>query len=627
MNPNYLPVSDYAIVGDSRSAALVSRDGSIDWLCWPRFDSRSTFARLLDASKGGFFSIRPAGAFSARRRYLDQTNILETTFETGSGIVRLIDLMPALPEAQKRTMLLPFRQLLRRVEGVSGKVDMVATYEPRPNFARLCPNLERRAQNAIWCADGPEVWHLTSTCPLEVTGHSTAIGKCTLNAGERHDFALSYETHSPAVFPLVGSAANDVVESSVRFWRDWSSHLTYEGPYRDAVLRSALVLKLLSYAPSGGIIAAPTTSLPESVGGVRNWDYRYCWLRDASFTVGALYDCGFPSEGHAFVDWLLYATRLTHPSLQILYDVFGESRLPERELDHLEGYCGSRPVRVGNDARGQFQLDVYGEVLGAIEEYTDRGEELYRDTKRLARELADIVVRRWKEPDSGIWEKRSGLRQHTHAKVMAWAALDSAERLVRKGRIDGDVAVWRRTKDEIKQAVLTYGFNAKLNAFTSELLGEELDASLLAVARVGFLEAGDPRLLGTIDAIRRELEHDGLVHRYRSETTDDGLPPGEGAFLPCSFWLVESLAIANRPDDARALFENLLGRANDVGLWSEEAAVPSGQLIGNFPQALTHIGLLNAASRLEQPQAKRGEGSQAAQRTAARSAKPSSPGR
>ncbi len=607
----YPPIGDYAIIGDTRSAALISRHGSIDWLCWPRFNSRSVFARMLDANLGGYFEIQPAVPFEAGRRYVDATNVLETTFITSGGRARVLDLMPALTEEKKDRVLLPFRELLRRIECVEGEVPMTVSYVPRPNYGRSVPHLAVRHGDTIACMDGPEVWCLRSDVTMKIVDRGIARAEVTVKAGERHDFALSYETHAPAVYARINGDTDAVIDETLSFWREWSSQLEYDGPYREQVLRSALTLKLMAYAPSGGIVAAPTTSLPELIGGIRNWDYRFCWLRDASFTVAALYDCGFETEGSAFVDWLLYATRLTQPSLQILYDVFGESRLPEAQLHHLDGYRGSRPVRIGNAARDQLQLDVYGEVLGAIEEYTERGATLLHDEKRLACGLAKVVMKRWREPDSGIWEKRGGRKQHVHAKIMCWAALDSAERLAEKGRIDGPVDQWRATKDEIKRVVLERGFNRKLNAFVSEFDGEELDASLLYVSRVGFLEGDDPRILGTIDAIRKKLGHDDLILRYRSEKTDDGLPPGEGAFLPCSFWLVEALAIAKRMDEASELFEKLIGRANDLGLLSEEASVPDGDLVGNFPQALTHIGLLNAAIRLQRPIARRGKGSEA----------------
>ena len=594
----YLPISSYAAIGDTRSIALVSLHGSIDWLCWPRFDSESLFARLLDAERGGFFSIAPSEPFLAARHYIDETNVLATTFTTDRGIARLTDLMPVMREAEKSQHLQPFRQLLRRIEVVEGEVPIAVTFAPRLRFARRMVDLQLRG-DAIRCVDGPSVLQLRSDAKLTVQGPD-ATARFALRRGERRDFALAFDTHAPAVLPHVGDGATAAIERSIAFWKEWSSALAYDGPYRDAVLRSALVLKLLSYAPSGAVVAAATTSLPERIGGVRNWDYRYCWLRDAAFTVAAMDDCGFEVEGGAFVSWLLYATRLTHPRLQILYDVFGESRLRERTLDHLEGYRGSRPVRVGNDAAGQFQLDIYAEVLGAAEEHIERkgtldGQGVPRDVRGLLCRLADQVVKRWREPDSGIWEKRSGRRQHVHAKVMAWAALDAALRLHEHGVIrGGDVATWRRERDAIKELVLDRGFNRRLDSFVSVLNGDELDGSLLYIARVGFLPADDPRMLSTIEAIRRTLGRDELVYRYELRT-EDGLPPGEGAFLACSFWMAEALALAGRREEAEEVMKKLLRRANDVGLFSEEIDVESGELLGNFPQALTHIGLINAA--------------------------------
>lgn len=601
---NAIPaISDYALIGDTRSAALISREGSIDWLCWPRFDSRSVFARLLDLERGGHFSIRPAGRFDVHRCYLDGTNVVETTFETKTGRVRLLDLMPALTEERKKTRLLPLRSLIRRLEGIEGRVEMEVDYQPRPDYARGLPGLQLRFEDTVWCAFGPEVWHLRSNVRFQIREPSRATARFTVGAGERRHFALSYETHAPAVFANIDEAADREIDETIGFWRQWASQLAYDGPHREAVMRSALLLKLLTYAPSGAIVAAPTTSLPERIGGIRNWDYRYCWLRDASFTAAALYDCGFEVEGGAFVDWMLYATRLTHPDFQILYDVFGESRLSERELKHLRGYRGSSPVRVGNDAHGQFQLDVYGEVLGAIEEYATRGERLRGDTRRLTRRLADLVSARWSEPDNGIWEKRSGREHHVHGKVLAWAGLDSAERLARAGHLDIDPSRWSRAKQDLRDAILEHGFNRRLGTFVSTFGGDELDASLLQIARVGFLAPDDPRLASTIDAIRRQLGSGDLIYRY-TERTDDGLPPGEGAFLACSFWLVEALAITRRLEEATAVFERLLARANDLGLYSEEISVGSGEMVGNFPQALTHIGLMNAALRLQRPLAR-----------------------
>jgi GH15 family glucan-1,4-alpha-glucosidase len=589
----YRPIGDYAIIGCTRSAALISSGGSIDWLCWPRFDSPSIFARILDFQRGGFFAIRPAEVFKAKRRYLPSTNVLETTLTCHSGVVKLLDLMPVMREEEKHRRLTPFRQILRRVECISGNVAMQVEFAPRMDYGRSPIDLTYRG-DSICCELNPIVMHLRSDIRFMLTGPD-ASAQFTIQEGASHDFALAFDDHAPAVFPHIGREATEEIERTIAFWRQWSSQFSYKGAYRDEVLRSALVLKLLSYAPSGAIVAAPTTSLPERVGGVRNWDYRYCWLRDASFTVAALDDCGFTIEGGAFVDWLLYATRLTHPKLQILYDVFGEPRIPEKTLDFLEGYRGSKPVRIGNDARDQVQLDIYGELLGAVEEHSRSGFTFYRDVQELLCRLADRVAERWKEPDSGIWEKRSERKQHVHAKVMAWAALDCAERLVKGNSLPGDrLDTWRRTKEEIHQTVLERGFNNRLGSFVSIFDGDELDSSLLYISRVGFLPPDDPRILGTIAAIRQRLGRDELLYRYEIRT-DDGLPPGEGTFLTCSFWLVEALVLAGRTDEAREIFEKLLARCNDVGLYSEEIDAESGELLGNFPQALTHIGMMNAA--------------------------------
>jgi GH15 family glucan-1,4-alpha-glucosidase len=597
--PDSVPIADYAAIGCTRSVALISRGGSIDWLCWPRFDSPSIFGRLLDIGKGGFFAIHPAIQHESRREYLDGTNVIRTTFTTERGTAKLLDLMPVLTEEEKRSKLTPFRQLLRRIEVIDGELPVEVVYAPRPDYARITPRLQQRG-DSIHCGWGARVLNFRSDAKFEID-EGTAIARFTLKAGQSRTFALGFDDHTPAVLP---SISDDAIERTIKFWRDWSSQLTYDGPHRALVLRSALVLKLLTYAPTGAIVAAATSSLPESIGSVRNWDYRYCWLRDASWTVTALFDCGFPNEGAAFLDWLLYSTRLTHPHLQMLYDVFGESRVPETTLDHLAGYRDSRPVRIGNDAHGQFQLDVYGELLGAVEEATRRGERLDGDVQHLIRRLTEIVCERWQEPDAGIWEKRGGARQHVHGKVMAWSALDSAQRIAKRCHLKIDDARIERTKSAIKEEVMTHGFSARRHSFTGIYGDEEVDASLLFIARVGFIDATDPRMLGTIDAIRADLEHSGLMYRYDTRETDDGLPSGEGAFLACSFWLVEALALAGRVGQARTLFDDLARRGNDVGLFSEEIDVNSGEFLGNFPQALTHIALLTAALCLAQAEEK-----------------------
>ena len=593
MTASYLPISDYAIIGCTRSAALISRDGSIDWLCWPRFDSPSVFARILDVERGGFFAVRPSIPYTAKRRYIDDTNVLETTFSTEGGVARLIDLMPVMTEEAKRHVLTPFRQVLRRVECVEGEAQLEVVYAPRPEYAAVVPRLEVW-RDAVVCNWAARVLHLRSDAQFTVTDKGTARAAFSLSRGESRTFALGYDDHTPAVVPRL-----DGIEDTIAFWKRWSSQLTYEGMHRDAVMRSVLALKLLTYAPSGAIVAAPTTSLPEHIGGIRNWDYRFCWLRDASFTVSALYDCGFEREGASFLDWLVYSTGLTHPRLQILYDVFGESQLPEREIPTLSGYAGSRPVRSGNAARDQFQLDVYGEVLGAAEEAAHRGERLSRDAQRMMRGLADTVCKRWQEPDSGIWEKRGGRHQHIHAKVMAWSALDCAERMVEHGHLQGDAGPWREVKKAIREYVEMRGFDAEHNSFVSVPGQSDVDASLLYLARVGFLQPDDARMAGTIAAIRKRLGRHDLLYRYDTRATEDGLPVGEGAFLACSFWLVEALGLAKRDHEARRLFDHVLRRANDVGLFSEEIDPESGAMLGNFPQALTHIALINAALCLE----------------------------
>ncbi|MGA7614986.1 MAG: glycoside hydrolase family 15 protein [Thermoanaerobaculia bacterium] len=601
----YPPISDYALIGDSRSSALVSSSGSIDWCCWPRFDSPSVFARILDWEEGGYFRITPTSTFRTSRRYLEATNILETTFHTEGGKATLTDLMPALSGDEKRRILVPFREIVRRVEGVDGEVQLRMDFVPRPKYSRSGVRLKKRSAFDVAASTPGELLDLRATVPLELE-QGRASATFVLKRRERQYFSISYSNEGPAVLPSVGERAEEILRLSTDFWRKWSGHLEYSGPYRDLVVRSALVLKLLTYAPSGAIIAAPTTSLPEAIGSHRNWDYRYCWLRDASFTARALYDLGFHVEAEAYVQWLLQATHLTQPELQVLYSVYGESHLPERELEDFDGYRNSRPVRVGNGAHGQFQLDVYGEVMMAMERFESEGRRIDKDTRKLLVGIAEYVCDHWDEPDSGIWEIRGASVQHTHGKAMAWAALDSAIRLAERLDVSGNLPKWKRVREEIRNTVMEKGYNRQLQSFTRGLDDDKLDGSLLTLPLIGFIDGDHPKMQSTIDLIRKRLGRGELVYRYVN--IDDGIGGAEGAFLACSFWLVSALARAGRMEEAHQTFDALASRANDVGLYSEEIDPDTGLFVGNFPQGLTHIALINAALNLSDEEAKRRRG-------------------
>ena len=602
----YPPIADYALIGDCHGAGLISRDGSLDWLCIPRYDSAAVFAALLDAKSGGRFRIRPTGAFQTKRRYLPNTNILETTFVSAGGSVVLRDLMPVSAEEDKRTYLAPQHEVLREVEGLSGVMELDILYEPRPEYGRRRAVLQPRGALGLWCEIGGAALALRSEIPLTLSpNRENARGFAQIRAGERKYLSLTYSDEGPSVIPLLGPLAQSRCERSAQWWREWASRCTYEGPYRDMVVRSALALKLMAYAPSGAVIAAPTTSLPEQLGGVRNWDYRYCWLRDASFTLRALVTLGYAEEADAFMGWMLHATRLSWPELRVLYDVYGEARLPERELSHLEGYAGSRPVRVGNDAHNQLQLDVYGEVIDGVMRFASRVERFDRDTARLLEDLGRTVCKRWREPDEGIWEGRSGRFHHTHSKALCWVALDRLVKMHEAGRLAISVDLFRAQRDAIRNAIETHGYNTQLGSYTRTFDGNELDASLLTLPLYDYVSATHPRMRSTCLRIHEQLARGSLLYRYETGTSDDGLPSGEGTFGICSFWGVECMARAGDIAGATRTFEELLAYANDVGLLAEEIDPDTGAALGNFPQAFTHVGLINAALTLAEC---RGEG-------------------
>ncbi|HEU4631865.1 MAG TPA: glycoside hydrolase family 15 protein [Gemmatimonadaceae bacterium] len=589
-------IGDYAVIGNARSAALISRQGSIDWLCWPRFDSPSWFAALLDRRRGGRFAVRPAGDFTARRRYVGDTNVLETTFRTPTGTARLTDLMPVADEAGQRRELWPQHELLRAVECLEGEVTFELSCDPRPDYARATPRRHDRGPLGIHFEHRDSVLVLRGDLPLALAPDgSGAGGRVTLRAGERRYLSLVFAEREPAVLPPLGDAAERRIRETTTWWERWAGRCTYEGPYRDAVVRSALTLKLMAFAPSGAVVAAPTTSLPEQPGGVRNWDYRYCWLRDASLTLQTLFDLGYPAEAEAFMSWLTHTTRITWPELRIVYDVYGRPDLHEEELPHLEGFAGSRPVRVGNAAQDQLQLDVYGEVLDAVYQFVRRGGRLDRTTRRMLVGFGRTVCRRWREPDEGIWEIRATRRHHTYSKAMCWVALDRLLRLHEAGRLRLAAAPFARERAAIREEIERRGYSEALGSYVSVLDGAAVDASLLQLGRYGYADPASPRMRGTLHAVRERLGTNGLLYRYVDE---DGLPPGEGTFGICSFWAVTAQALAGDRAGAAERFERILAHANDVGLFAEQVDAATGEALGNFPQAFTHVGLVDAALTL-----------------------------
>lgn len=597
----YPPIQDYAAIGDGRSVALVSRDGSIDWLCLPHFSGPAFFAALLDRRRGGRFALRPAASFRSNRRYLPDTNVVETSFETRSGRCTITDCMTLLPASRDRDELRPQAEILRQAKGCEGEVELQLICEPRPDFGRATAGIEDRGRLGWAFCYGDQVLFLRGEMPLQRTDDEAISGTFRISAGETRCVSLAYTRRDIAVVPTLGSDAVKRLEETGRWWRDWSDNCSIDGKYRDPIVRSALVLKLLSYSLSGAVVAAATTSLPEAVGGTRNWDYRYCWLRDAALIVQAFVDLGYRREAEFFIDWLLHATRLSWPRLNVLYDVYGEVRLPEHELDHLEGYKESRPVRIGNGAHGQVQLDVYGSVIQAAYEYVERGGKLDIGEARYLAGFGRQVCKLWREPDDGIWEKRSGKVHHTYSKMMCWVALDRLLKLARGGKLRIPIEQFEDERDAIEAAIERHGFNADLNGYVAEFDGDKPDASLILAARCGYRPADHPRMQGTYEFIERSLGVDGLLYRYLPET--DGLAGKEGTFGIASFWAVEYLARAGRIAEASERFERLLQRSNDLGLYAEEIDPDTGAALGNFPQAFTHVGLITAAMALRRAEA------------------------
>ncbi|MEA2486254.1 MAG: hypothetical protein QOD46_1365 [Actinomycetota bacterium] len=584
------PLEDYALIGDRHTAALISKTGSIDWLCLPRFDSGACFSALLGDESHGRWELAPAGGVKqVRRRYRDDTLVLETDFHTDDGVVRVVDCMPRRKHRPN---------LVRLVQGVSGRVPMRMQLVIRFDYGLTVPWV-RRPDGRFQAIGGPNGLMLDT--PVALQGKDlTTVADFQVSEGEQVPFVLSwYPSHEDLPPRRDGSDAAAAVQETHDDWSEWSHKLQPDSEWRDAVIRSLITLKGLTYAPTGGIVAAPTTSLPEQLGGVRNWDYRYCWLRDATFTLYSLLIAGYQDEAREWREWLLRAVAGEPRKMQILYGPAGERLLDEKEIGWLPGYEASAPVRVGNAAVDQFQLDVYGEVMDALHEARRHDIEESPSDWTLQSQIMDFLEDNWERSDEGLWEVRGKKQDFTHSKIMAWVAFDRAVKAVEHGGLEGPVKRWKQVRDEIHHQVCREGFNTERNAFTQYYGAKQLDASLLLAPLVGFLPATDGRIKGTIEAIEKELVSDGFVMRYSEDYEDvDGLPEGEGAFLACSFWLVDCLALIGREQDAVALFQKLLAIRNDVGLLSEEYDVEHKRLVGNFPQAFSHVALANSAHNL-----------------------------
>ena len=596
MNNENLSIADHIMIGNCRTAALVSKFGSICWCCLPEFHSPSIFAALLDHEKGGFFLIQPVKEFRSSQSYVPNTNVAEIIFENEDGSARLIDCFVAMEENDKQAALFPDHEILRIVEGVSGSMKLKFEYFPRTYYGKYPAKLRDHKKLGI------QFTYKENICIFQTSLATTTLsddrekvtGEFWLNKGEQVIFSVSCSNQYPAIIPEIKMTAVQRLNNTINYWRKWIGKCQYKGLYKEWVLRSALTLKLLTHAPSGAIIAAPTTSLPESPGGVRNWDYRFCWLRDASFTVRVLIRLGYYEEAHAYMSWILHATRLTQPKLQVVYSVFGNAKLNEKVCHWLRGYKDSRPVRIGNNAHNQFQLDIYGEVLNAAFTYSGIIEGFDKETKRFLIELGTTLCSIWREPDDGIWEIRSSAKQHTHSKVMAWVGLDRLIKLCKKYNWENaPEEQFIKTMQLIQKSIEDFGFKKELNSYVNDYDSNDLNAAVLTFTLMDYCEATSPEMKGTVQQVKNHLTEHGFVYRYQN--MDDGLSGREGAFIATNFWFIENLAKMGRTGEAIDLFNRIIERAPAHGLLAEEIDPVSKEWLGNYPQGFSHIGLINAA--------------------------------
>jgi GH15 family glucan-1,4-alpha-glucosidase len=597
-------ISDYGLIGNCQTAALVSKAGSIDWCCLPRFDSESFFAKILDEALGGSFSISPMGSFTSRQQYQQNTNILETSFINSSGKSKLSDFFSVTSEKQKKNRFWPSHEILRIIEVTEGRQNFDFIFHPKMAYGKKTLALRKIGRWGIEALHGKSLLTLQGSCGnqnLKIIDGTKAEASFSLSKGEKLVFSLAFTRESPAILPPL-SQALERLDLTKKYWQDWLKGCQYHGSYEEQVKRSALTLKLLTFAPSGAVVAAPTTSLPEVLGGERNWDYRYCWLRDSAFTMRALVSLGFFDEAKAFMSWLLHSTKLTRPELQVVYSVYGESNIKEKVLDWLGGFAASKPVRIGNAASKQMQLDVYGEVIDAFYELSPYLKKIDQETKNLLLQSGQAVLKHWRDADEGIWEVRSGKAQHTHSKVLCWSALTKLTAIAKKYNWQVN-SNWQSEAELIRETIEAQGYSVGLQAYVRSFETNELDASLLVLPLVNYCSASNERFLNTTKAIQAKLSKNGLVFRY--QTGSDGLSGKEGAFGICNFWLSEVLAKAGKLKEANFWFCEILKRGTDLGLFPEEFDAGSEIFLGNFPQAFTHIGLINAALTIDKESKKR----------------------